>query len=576
MSLPGSVLFAARDIIAPPTPLRAMFTSRSRNSQEPGDAAPNSQELQLLLDWPAPFEVFSENFADRLRGRVIPSQETTSAPDHEFWSDIDLAAPLPRRGLIDSVLAHAALLGLLYSVSIWPSNAVHLAESRSFRSLSGYNLSQYLPELHGKPTRHRQVGKADPVEARQEIRSLPDEPDNLRQTIVAPPKLKLKSDVALPNLVAYGPVPTTPAVEAASLTAKLRLPAMLPEVVAPAVETGSLRSHTKVPSLMPQVVEPAPDVARSQPRLTLPSFQPNVIQPAPEVGSLSRGNTANLARMLPNGSDTVPPAPQIGEAHHASGQLLALSLHPADVHAPVPVPEGNRSGAFAASPTGHANASGAPGADAASGSGGASGSNAKTNGPPGIDIGKPPSAAEAMASPNAPASRLGEPNPSARAKLLTAMRTSPPTIHPPPAHETTGTRSELENRIFAGRRSYTLSVNMPNLNTATGSWIIHFVERQPGAASPIAAPEVVHKSDPAYPGELIKDGVQGTVILTAIIRADGSVTDIAVVKSLDARLDQNAVQALSRWLFRPAVKNGQAIDLEAVITVPFRTKSSSY
>jgi len=87
---------------------------------------------------------------------------------------------------------------------------------------------------------------------------------------------------------------------------------------------------------------------------------------------------------------------------------------------------------------------------------------------------------------------------------------------------------------------------------------------------------VVSKSDPAYPGELIRDGIQGTVILTAIIRADGSVSDITVVKSLDPRLDQNAVQALSRWLFRPALKDGQAIDLEAVITVPFRTKAIAF
>jgi protein TonB len=66
------------------------------------------------------------------------------------------------------------------------------------------------------------------------------------------------------------------------------------------------------------------------------------------------------------------------------------------------------------------------------------------------------------------------------------------------------------------------------------------------------------------------------VILTAIIRADGSVSDIVVVKSLDPRLDQNAAQALSHWQFRPALKDGQAIDLEAVITVPFRSKATQF
>ena len=574
MSIPVSMVFAARDIIAPPVPLRVPDTSRSRNNQTPGNAAPETQELRLLLDWPAPLRVFAENLADRIRGRVVPGMETTSKPDHDFWRDIDLKVPLPRRGLIDSVFAHAALLGLLYAVSIWPSSMVHLAESRSFRTLGGYNLSQYLPEMHGKPTRNKAVGKADPVEARQEIRSLPDAPDNLRQTIVTPPKLRLKSDVALPNLVAYGPVPAVPSPDATSQTAKLRLPAMSPGVMAPSAETSSLHSRSKVPSLLPQVVEPAPEFAQSKPRLALPSFHPNVVQPAPELGSVSRGSSANLAQMLPSGSGAVPPAPQVGDTHHASGQLLALSLHPADVQAPVKIPEGNRRGAFEASPIGHANATGAPGAS--SGSDVGHNANVGANAPPGIDVGKPPAAAAAMASPSAPSVRPGEVNPDLRSKLLAAMRTPPITSHPPAARETTGPRSELENRIFAGRRSYTLSVNMPNLNTVTGSWIIHFVEREPGASSPIAAPQVVSKSDPAYPGELIHDGVQGTVILTAIIHADGSVSDIAVAKSLDPRLDKNAVLALSRWLFRPALKNGQAIDLEAVITVPFRTKSTGF
>ena len=97
----------------------------------------------------------------------------------------------------------------------------------------------------------------------------------------------------------------------------------------------------------------------------------------------------------------------------------------------------------------------------------------------------------------------------ARGKLLAAMRTPPPPSIPPRqpvVHESASASTELENRIFGGRRSYTLALNMPNLNTATGSWIIHFAERAPGATqSPIAAPEVVSKSDPAYPGDLMRD-----------------------------------------------------------------------
>jgi TonB family protein len=145
------------------------------------------------------------------------------------------------------------------------------------------------------------------------------------------------------------------------------------------------------------------------------------------------------------------------------------------------------------------------------------------------------------------------------------------------ARQNSGKPTDLENHIFAGRRSYSLAVNMPNLNSASGSWIIHFVDRNQGLLpTPIIAPEVVRKSDPAYPIELIQDGVKGTVILTAIIRADGSVGEIAVIQGLDPQLDRNAVEALSRWLFRPALKNGQAIDLQAVIMVPFRPKAPGF
>jgi len=66
------------------------------------------------------------------------------------------------------------------------------------------------------------------------------------------------------------------------------------------------------------------------------------------------------------------------------------------------------------------------------------------------------------------------------------------------------------------------------------------------------------------------------VVLTATIRADGSVGEVAIIKSLNSRLDRNAAQAFSNWVFRPALKNGQGIDIEAVVTVPFRTRSAKY
>jgi protein TonB len=69
---------------------------------------------------------------------------------------------------------------------------------------------------------------------------------------------------------------------------------------------------------------------------------------------------------------------------------------------------------------------------------------------------------------------------------------------------------------------------------------------------------------------VLRDHVEGTVTLYAVIRIDGSVADIRVLDSLDERLDQNAVQALARWHFRPGIKNGEAVAVEAVVQIPFR------
>ncbi len=548
---------------------------KSSTTTDPNPAA--QDELRLLVEWPNPLAVFAGNLADRLLGRVVPGMVTTSAPNHEFWRDVQIPTPFPGRGLLDSLGAHAALLGLLYAVSIWPQSNVHLADPLSHHALNGYTISEYLPELHGSPPAHpRNTGKRDPVPAKQEITSLPDTPDNLRQTIIAPPKVKIERDLDLPNIAAYQPAaPVQPLAASQRESTARHLPGFLPEVVGPTAETGSLRSPSRLPSFQPMVVEPAPDLVNANSRLTLPVFQPKVVEPAPDLGNVSRNGSANLAHLAPRIAEPIPESPQVADAQHTSAQIIALNLHPAEVHGPVTLPSGNRRGTFATSPTGRPEALGTPGTDVSS-STGAPESKAPVNAPAGIHV-----AAAApntpVATPNSPTPQV--PDPAVRSKLMAAMHPSVTSIPPrqPIARETTEPRSDLEKRVFAGRRSYGLLVNMPNLNTTTGSWIIHFVEREPGSAqSPIAAPEVVKKSDPAYPGELMQDGIQGTVILTAIIRADGSVGDIIIAKSLEPRLDRNAAQALSRWLFRPALKNGQAIDLQAVITVPFRARAARF
>ncbi len=116
-----------------------------------------------------------------------------------------------------------------------------------------------------------------------------------------------------------------------------------------------------------------------------------------------------------------------------------------------------------------------------------------------------------------------------------------------------------------------MTLNMPNLNSAGGSWVIRFAELDGSEnKGELIAPVAEHKVDPAYPMELMRENVSGTVTLRAVIRTDGTVGDIRVVNGADKRLDHYAAQALSRWHFRPAEKNGAMVDVEAIVMIPFK------
>jgi TonB family protein len=111
---------------------------------------------------------------------------------------------------------------------------------------------------------------------------------------------------------------------------------------------------------------------------------------------------------------------------------------------------------------------------------------------------------------------------------------------------------------------------MPNLNSASGSWIIRFAELKDHDEGELIPPLATHKVDPAYPQELRRRNVEGTVTLYAVIHPDGSVSDIRVIDGAGEELDRYARAALERWRFLPALKNGNPVALEAVVAIPFR------
>ncbi len=128
--------------------------------------------------------------------------------------------------------------------------------------------------------------------------------------------------------------------------------------------------------------------------------------------------------------------------------------------------------------------------------------------------------------------------------------------------------------MFGDRKFYSLALNMPNLNSAGGSWIVRFAEiNQDSSADSagLAAPTAIRKVDPAYPLQLMRENVEGTVIVYAVIHADGSVGAVRILRGIDDRIDPFASQAISQWQFRPATKNGAPVAVEATFLIPFRS-----
>jgi TonB family protein len=86
----------------------------------------------------------------------------------------------------------------------------------------------------------------------------------------------------------------------------------------------------------------------------------------------------------------------------------------------------------------------------------------------------------------------------------------------------------------------------------------------------VTAPIPIYKPEPPYTERARRRKIEGTSVLWAIIGADGAVQDVTIEKSLDQGLDQNAVDTIKTWEFKPAMKAGKPVACRVVVEVSFR------
>jgi protein TonB len=85
-------------------------------------------------------------------------------------------------------------------------------------------------------------------------------------------------------------------------------------------------------------------------------------------------------------------------------------------------------------------------------------------------------------------------------------------------------------------------------------------------------PPPLDNLEPACPRLARIAGVEGLGILQAVVRKDGTVGEVTVLKTPPGKLgfDQEAVAAPRRWRFRPGEMHGRPVDVIMTLTVRFR------
>jgi len=520
-------------------------------------ALPGDGEPKLSIAWNS----FHQNFFGELAAFFQWARMPRGTPAADLLRDCRIERRIPMRAI-----AAAGLWHIVVFILPWPQlpggarrdpafDDTQVTWSGPIDDLPLLNVPKAKPRApNAKVAEEEPLPEAtDVFHPRQRIFTDPVRPSHPRQTLVQPadPMEPPKFLPPLPNMVrlAASAAPARPRLE----ISEQALEKLRPREVKRAATTDV----------------PAPDVPNMEMRPAEVSIITVADGPARPKLEINAGSAPRIVAHRQNGEVVAVPdlmGASSDPSGGASATIIALSATPAPPAPVVEVPKGNLAARVAISPEGKGTGTGGA-SDSSTGygdgrssigisiSGGSPKPNAGTSGLSGAARLRLPKVQAIYERPD-PAAADDPPE-----------RTGPPNFGALPP----GSPPE---QVFSSRRIYSMNVNMPNLNSVTGSWIIHFSELHlTGGAKPtgeVSAPVPLRKVDPKYPQDAIREHVEGEVILYGVIRPDGTADSIQIVHGIDPQLDANAVAAFAQWKFQPATKGGQPVALEAIVHIPFR------
>ena len=88
-------------------------------------------------------------------------------------------------------------------------------------------------------------------------------------------------------------------------------------------------------------------------------------------------------------------------------------------------------------------------------------------------------------------------------------------------------------------------------------------------------PRAVYQPAPVYPAALRSRKIDGVVTVIFVVDANGKVANAKVEKSTDPAFDKPALDAVRKWKFEPAMKEGRKVSAKMRAPIRFDTKASS-
>jgi TonB family protein len=444
-----------------------------------------------------------------------------------------------------------------------------------------YKFNKELPDVRPPEARPDRRPLRAAVQAPQQIVASRKDAAKRTQMVWTPaPELRETPPVELPNVLAIRlpeiarPFVPPPEIQRPK-TAKIEVPADAPELRtrpldpvkladAPRISKPFVPPPTKVPVKVTAVALPsaAPEAPRLEARVDAPALnysfktpaRPFTAPPAKTGPTTDRQITTDAPPPLsPNSASAAPNT--ILNANSRDLNLAVVGLNPSNKPAALPV--NSSPGQFAAGPIVRPD-----GADSA---GDGKGLSVPDLFVAGAKNARPDLIAQAFAAPTS------------TSNLRAAARLAEPHAPGPPddSQETSSGAvkvSSAPDRRFTGRDVYMMAIQMPNLTSYSGSWLMWYADRTAREAglAPVAPPIPHRKVDPKYVAAAAADKIEGKVQLACVIGTDGRVSTVELVRGLDDRLNQSAEQALAKWEFTPATRHGEPVEVDVLVEIPFR------